>query len=143
MSMSRRKAREYALKSLYLVDAASLDADQALEQLYELEENQTETDPFLLKLVRSTVENLTAIDSIIKRYAIGWSLSRMAIVDRALLRIAICEIFYLEDVPPSVSVNEAVELANKFSTHDSGKFINGILGKIIRDNFSTEDSCPS
>jgi transcription antitermination protein NusB len=141
--MSRRKAREHAMKTLYLIDASSIDADQALEQLNDLEDSQSEADEFLVKLVSCTIENMPAIDSIIKRYAIGWSLSRMAIIDRALLRIAICEIFYIEDIPASVSVNEAVELANKFSTPDSGKFINGILGKIIKDNFSAENSCPS
>ena len=139
--MSRRKAREYALKALYLIDASEVDPDVALEQVIEMEENTSETDDFLNNLVRGTMEHMSTIDSIIRKYAIGWSLSRMAIIDRALLRIAIYEIHYVDDIPASVSINEAVELANKYSTHDSGKFINGILGKITRDNTAEEDSC--
>jgi transcription antitermination protein NusB len=139
--MSRRKAREYALKAMYLIDASEADPDTALGQVIEMEESTSETDDFLNNLVRGTMEHMPTIDNIIRKYAIGWSLSRMAIIDRALLRIAIFEIFYVDDIPASVSINEAVELANKYSTHDSGKFINGILGKITRDNTAEEDSC--
>ena len=139
--MSRRKAREYALKTLYLMDSAGVEPKQAMQSMKDLEDQYDEQEIFLRRLVLGTYENVHAIDGVITSYAIGWSLSRMAIVDRALLRLAIYEMLYLEDIPASVSINEAVELANKYSTVDSGKFINGILGKIARDNLLEADSC--
>jgi len=139
--MSRRKAREYALKILYLIDAANIDVEKAMADIHGLEEDFDSSDPFVGGLVRGTVQKAPTIDTLIGKYAIGWSLSRMAIVDRALLRLAIFEMFYQDDIPASVSINEAVELANKYSTVDSGKFINGILGKIARDSDEEINSC--
>ena len=75
------------------------------------------------------VEHRDAIDGQIKKLAINWDLNRMAVVDRNVLRLAIYEMTYREDIPPIVSINEAVDIAKKFSTIDSGKFVNGILDK--------------
>jgi N utilization substance protein B len=76
---------------------------------------------------------LDEINRLISKYTKDWPIDRMANVDRCLLRIAICEILYFDDIPPSVSVDEAVELAKKYSTADSGRFINGVLGSLIKD----------
>lgn len=81
-------------------------------------------------LIRGTLEHRNDIDEQIKGHAKNWDLHRMAVVDRNVLRLAIYEMFHREDIPPVVSINEAVDIAKKFSTQDSGKFVNGILDKI-------------
>ncbi len=81
-------------------------------------------------LIRGTIEHLAAIDSVIARHVRNWSLERMAAVDRNVLRLAVYEMLHRLDIPPVVSINEAVDIAKKFSTHESGRFVNGILDKV-------------
>jgi len=85
---------------------------------------------FAEPLIRGTVEHRNEIDEHIKNHAKNWELHRMAVVDRNILRLAIYEMLHRADIPPVVSINEAVDIAKKFSTQDSGKFVNGILDKI-------------
>ncbi|HYG24212.1 MAG TPA: transcription antitermination factor NusB [Verrucomicrobiae bacterium] len=85
---------------------------------------------FAEPLIRGAIQNREAVDAQIKKYAKNWDLHRIAAVDRNILRLAIYEMLYREDIPPIVSINEAVDIAKKFSTQDSGKFVNGILDKI-------------
>jgi N utilization substance protein B len=84
-------------------------------------------------LIRGTVEHRDQVDAHIKKHAKNWELSRMAVVDRNILRLAAFEMLFREDIPPVVSINEAVDIAKKFSTEDSGKFVNGILDQIKGD----------
>src|SRR5213079_1198621 len=91
---------------------------------------ETATRFFADKLIRGVIEHRNDIDERIKGHAEHWDLHRMAVVDRNVLRLAIYEMLYREDIPPVVSINEAVDIAKKFSTEDSGKFVNGILDKI-------------
>jgi transcription antitermination protein NusB len=84
-------------------------------------------------LIRGAIENRTRIDDEIKKYAKNWDMHRMAAVDRNILRLAIYEMLFRDDIPPVVSINEAVDIAKKFSTGDSGKFVNGILDRIKAD----------
>lgn len=88
---------------------------------------------FAEPLIRGTLEKLTEIDGRIQRYAKNWDLNRMAVVDRNVLRLAVYEMLYREDIPPVVSINEAVDIAKKFSTDESGRFVNGILDKVKGD----------
>lgn len=88
---------------------------------------------FADKLIRGVLESLPELDRKIKEYAQNWDLRRMAAVDRNILRMAIYEMLHRDDIPPVVSINEAVDIAKKFSTQDSGKFVNGILDKIKGD----------
>jgi N utilization substance protein B len=81
-------------------------------------------------LIRGTLEHRDEVDGIIKKHAINWELHRIAAVDRNVLRLAIYEMLHRDDIPPVVSINEAVDIAKKFSTQDSGKFVNGILDKV-------------
>jgi len=81
-------------------------------------------------LIRGTLEHRDAMDEMIKKHAKNWDLHRMAAVDRNILRLAIYEMLHRDDIPPIVSINEAVDIAKKFSTEDSGKFVNGILDKV-------------
>src|SRR5436305_8698489 len=85
---------------------------------------------FAEPLIRGAIEHRVAVDEQIKKYAVNWELHRIAAVDRNILRLAIYEMLYREDIPPVVSINEAVDIAKKFSTQDSGKFVNGILDKV-------------
>ena len=88
---------------------------------------------FAEPLIRGTVEHLAEIDGKIKQYARNWDLHRMAAVDRNVLRLAIYEMLYRDDIPPVVSINEAVDIAKRFSTDESGRFVNGILDKVKGD----------
>jgi N utilization substance protein B len=85
---------------------------------------------FAEPLIRGTLEHRDELDALIGKSARNWSLKRMAVVDRNVLRLAVYEMLHREDIPPIVSINEAVDIAKKFSTEDSGKFVNGILDKI-------------
>jgi transcription antitermination protein NusB len=88
---------------------------------------------FAEPLIRGVLEKQEEIDAIIRKHAKNWDLRRMAVVDRNVLRLAIYEMFHRTDIPPVVSINEAVDIAKKFSTEDSGKFVNGILDKVKAD----------
>lgn len=88
---------------------------------------------FTVSLVKGVNDNMKALDEIISRYAEGWDIERMPLVDRNILRMSLFELFFMSDIPPGASIDEAVELAKTFSTEDSGKFINGVLGRINRE----------
>ena len=126
----RRSARELALKVLFQVDVGKLPIDEVLGNAAELDD--TEVSEFAECLVAGAATHREALDEIIARYASGWALDRMANVDRNLLRLALYEILFLDDIPASVSINEAVELGKTYSTAESGRFINGILGNFVR-----------
>lgn len=140
---NRRQGRELALQVIFQLDIAGGDPAEAFDLVVRLaaedpEENQSQslTDDvreFARALLDGTIGHLPEIDERLRTYAREWSLERMANVDRNILRLALFEMLYLEDVPLSVSINEAVELAKIYSTPDSGRFINGILGKIAQD----------
>ncbi|OFW59705.1 MAG: transcription antitermination factor NusB [Actinobacteria bacterium RBG_19FT_COMBO_54_7] len=92
-----------------------------------------EISEFALDLIYLYMQHKAEIDSLIDSYADRWSLERMPMIDRNLLRLGFVELLYLQDIPTNVTINEYLELAKKFSTEDSGKFINGIMGKLVRD----------
>lgn len=130
--MSRRLAREIAVRTLFQVDLARANVDRAFAyslEGFDLEEKDVR---FARSLVDGVLRNLEAIDRTISRAADNWSLDRMATTDRNILRIAVYEICHAGEVPASVAVNEAVELAKTYGDADSGKFVNGILGFVLR-----------
>lgn len=128
----RRLAREMVLKVLFQIDVGKVDLDLALETVLEEEESCWVKD-FVRSLARGTMENLQKIDEMINRFAREWTVDRMAAVDRNILRLAVYEILFLDDIPSAVSINEAVELAKIYGTEESSKFINGILGNVVRN----------
>lgn len=128
----RRSARELALRLLFEVDVGKAPVEQVLEMSLEPERYDAPTIAFARKLLEGTVAHCHELDELIGQYAKEWSLDRMANVDRNILRLATYEVLYEPDIPASVSVDEAVELAKKYSTAESGKFVNGILGNILR-----------
>ena len=130
----RRHARELAVQFLYQRDLSADDPGEALWYFWQTQEEvPAATKQFAEELVRGVVANQAVVDEKISRYTEHWELSRIATVDRNILRLAIFEMLYRDDIPPVVSINEAVEIAKKFSTRESGAFVNGILDKIKFD----------
>ncbi|MGM7701922.1 transcription antitermination factor NusB [Pseudalkalibacillus sp. Hm43] len=127
--MKRRIAREKALQSLFQIDVSELDRDEAIGHV--LEEGE-ERDAFLIQLVEGTLDNLEPIDEIIKRHLENWSFERIGNVDRSVLRLAVYEMKYLEDIPINVTFNEAIDLAKTFGGDESGRFVNAVLSKISK-----------
>jgi len=127
----RTKAREYALQMLYQADIARTDAGQLVQDFWIYHHVPPEVKGFATRLVQGTLEHVEAIDRLIASYANNWEIARMAVVDRNILRLGAFELLYLiEEVPPKVSLNEAVELAKRFGDEESSKFVNGILDTI-------------
>ncbi|MBM7581293.1 N utilization substance protein B [Caldicoprobacter guelmensis] len=130
--MARKDAREVAMKLLYQKDfSGETDLDYLLimDPHYSINEKDRE---YILDMLNLFESHAQEIDGYIKDFSIGWEFSRIAKVDLAILRLALCEMLYRSDIPVSVSINEAVELAKKFSGDKSGKFVNGVLGGFIR-----------
>lgn len=126
----RTIARECALKVLYCIDITKQDLTTALSDFWQNNQQEAEIKDFANLLVKGVMENLEKIDNEISRFAENWQLKRMAVVDRNILRLTSYELLFLKDIPPKVSINEAVELAKRYSGQDSGKFVNGILDRI-------------
>lgn len=129
---SRRLAREVALRVLFQVDVGKANPQAALERSLKEVQLSPAQAAFARQLVEGTLAHLQEIDRLIARFAIDWTLERMANVDRNVMRMALYEILYLKEIPPGVSINEAVELAKKYGDTESGKFVNGILGNVVR-----------
>jgi transcription antitermination factor NusB len=130
----RTRAREIALQMLYQVDARGEEALDGMEEFFSREAGaEDEVKAFARKLVTGTLGVRPEIDEIISAAAQNWHLRRMALVDRNILRMAIYEMLYADDIPAKVSINEAIELGKRFSTQQSGSFINGILDRIRRE----------
>jgi len=128
----RRTARELALKILFQIDVGRLPLDEVIAMSKALWQAPPEVWSFAEALARGVMQKRVQLDDIIMHYAAGWTLERMANVDRNLLRMALFELLEMDDIPPSVSINEAVELAKIYSTAESSKFVNGILGNFAR-----------
>lgn len=133
----RRLARELTLQFLYQLDSLKgfdeiSNLDKTLDIFFSIKSSKQddEVKGFMLMLARGVIENISGIDEIIGRYSAHWRLSRMANIDRNILRMAIYELVYLCDIPPAVTINEAVEIAKKYGTDESGSFINGILDRV-------------
>lgn len=131
--MKRRTARELGLKVLFARDLGKVEPYTMLEQLAEEENSGDNAKNFSKCLIEGVILNQEQLDRTIKEYAIEWDLDRMAAVDRNIMRLALYEMFYSPDVPMAVAVNEAVELAKLYGSEDSARFINGILGKVIKE----------
>ena len=153
----RREARERAVQFLYQHDLnAPAELDAELDHFWNSHQRSAldvfkplgpappvELPPptaheaavrlFADPLIRGALEHRAEADQIIQKVAQNWSLQRIAAVDRNILRLAIYEMFHREDIPPVVSINEAVDIAKKFSTEDSGKFVNGLLDRVKQD----------
>ncbi len=130
MRGSRSKAREAALKILYQLDVTKDSPHEGCLLYFRHHRVSVNSQPFVTGLVQGTVEHLAQIDPLLTQHATNWTLERMSIVDRNVLRLGAFELLFAEETPPKVVINEAVELAKRFGTPDSGKFVNGVLDAI-------------
>jgi N utilization substance protein B len=130
---TRRKAREYALQMLFQWDITRDAIDQIAATFFDSHEEPPAVVDFARLLVSRTVEHVEEIDVLIQRHAEHWRLDRMAIVDRNILRLATQEFLYDRETPKTVVINEAIEIARRFSSQESPQFINGILDSIKKE----------
>ncbi|MBT9169921.1 MAG: N utilization substance protein B [Actinobacteria bacterium] len=136
----RHRQRKFVLDILYQADLLERKIKDVLTE--ELEHKKEFRTDFVMSLVEGVAEKKEYIDDLIQESSRNWSLERMSIVDRNILRMAIYEILFMEDIPLKVSINEAVELAKTYGTDESGRFVNGVLGNIIslENGLSSPDS---
>ena len=134
---TRRQARELAMQALFCMDMQNNASPQMLECFCENFRPSKKSQPFFLKLVSGVLETRDDIDALIERFSQNWKIKRMSCVDRNVMRIAVFEMLHCEDIPPKVSINEAVDIGKKFGTEESGAFINGIMDS-IRDALDQE-----
>jgi N utilization substance protein B len=140
----RRRSREFALQVLYQLEIAKQDAIKVVAQFQEHFFKGAERDDFLERLVLGVSKHRQEIDRLIEQFSENWRLDRMNIIDRNILRMAAFELLYCKEIPPKVTLNEAIDLGKRYGTDDSGAFINGILDRIqneaIRKPISPEST---
>ncbi len=126
----RRKSREYALQGLYMHDVAKTPIDEIIA--FEWLDTPIEKDvrDFALSLIKGTISNIEQIDEVIKKYSKNWVPERLTVIDRSILRLAIFEMLYMENIPAVVTIDESIELGKTFGGENSGQFINGILDSV-------------
>jgi N utilization substance protein B len=130
----RRDAREAAVQFLYQLDTHQPeDAAKALDEFWRQNDAKQSVRDFANDLLRGTLEKKAEIDAKITSLADNWDFARLAVVDRNILRLALYEMLFRPEIPPVVSINEAIEIAKKFSTAESGKFVNGLLDRVKKD----------
>jgi len=127
---TRRQARELAMQALFYMDMRNKASAEMLERFCGDFNPSKKTRPFFLKLVNGVLEAKGELDALIERFSENWDINRMSCVDRNVMRIAVFELLYCNDIPPKVSINEAIDVGKKFGTEESGAFINGIMDSI-------------
>ena len=126
----RREARRIALDVLFQADVTGEEPEDALRDWLDAER---EVPPFARELIEGVAEHLPDIDLLLEEHAEDWPVKRMPALDRTILRVAVEELRFRDDAPDSVAISEAVEAANELSTERSGRFVNGVLGRIARE----------
>lgn len=136
----RSQGRETALKILYQLDVTQNPVQEVLQNYLKHHRVAVSLQPFVKHLVEGAAGHLGQIDALLSRHATNWSLARMAMVDRNVLRLATFELLFETETPPKVVINEAVELAKRFGSSDSSKFVNGVLDAIHKEGARPEPS---
>ncbi|MGA9364832.1 MAG: transcription antitermination factor NusB [Bacteroidota bacterium] len=132
MSYKRRVVRERVLQALYAYEISGEPIERIIDEIVTLK-SQREALAFAKELIHTVIEHQEEIDSTIKKKVANWEFNRIAVIDRILLEMGICELLYFEDIPPKVTINEAIEIAKRYSTEKSGQFINGVLDSLFAD----------
>ncbi len=135
----RRQARELAIQFLYGYELNRKEKEEALEEFRAGRRLPEPVLRFAGELIEGVLERLEEIDGRLAAHARNWKLDRMAVVDKQILRLALYELYYRDDIPSLVTINEAVEIAKEFSTPQSGRFVNGILDRIREELEETGD----
>lgn len=129
----RRRARELALQACYAYELSGNTPESIVTQVIRRDPEAVQVHSFAEELFKRTISSIKLFDDLIKQKAVNWEFTRIAIMDKLILRLAICEFLDFDDIPPKVSIDEAIEIAKKFSTEKSGRFVNGILDAILAD----------
>ena len=129
---SRRKSREYAMQMLYQWELGGNTPEQVGTSFFLERRADTEVESFARGLFRGAVDNIESLDQLISKHAANWRLERMAAVDRSILRVAVYELLHDPETPPNAVINEALEIARRFSGDGAVEFVNGILDTILK-----------
>ncbi len=129
---TRRSARETVLQALYAVEVGQEHEAKALKDILGREKRDEEINEFIVELFEISLKNRDWCENEIKSRLNNWEFERVAVLDRLLLILAISEIFFIDNIPPKVSIAEAIEIAKQFSTEESSAFINGVLDNIYK-----------
>lgn len=129
---ARRKARELTLKALYAYEISGSDAQQVSEDIIQSSQIKEDAKGFSQMLFEKILQNIEKIDSLIRATVKSWEFSRIALVEKNILRIGVCELLLFSDIHPAIAINEAIELAKKYGEKDSKNFINGVLDHLAK-----------
>ncbi len=129
----RRIIRERVMQALYAYEISKDPIPHIVENIFAELRGHIDEFAFAERLLETTIAHQPSIDVIIKKKTTNWNFDRIALIDKLLLRMGICELYYCEDIPPKVTINETIEIAKHFSTEKSGQFVNGILDSILHD----------
>jgi N utilization substance protein B len=136
--MGRRASREMAMKLLYQLEVQKGNREEQIKHFFKENSFAEKDNKYISDIIEGVYSNQAFIDSLIESHSKGWKIGRISKVDLSIIRLGIYEICYREDIPVSVSINEAVELAKTYSNEDAGSFVNGILSKIPGTNVPSE-----
>ena len=128
--MKRKQVREQAFKTLFMIDIGKNSPEKALFYILDSAVFSAGERLFLKELVLGTLENLPELDSLLSRYLINWELERVSAPVRAILRLGLFELLFLEKTPAAVTINEAIELTKRYQDEEAARFVNGVLDKI-------------
>ena len=131
---NRRQARECALEVLYRLDLVGDEPEHTIAEILLRKNPSEEAETYLRRLVDAALGNQQEIDTTLRKHLTRWRLERLTVLDRAILRLAAAEILYFDDVPPKVSINEAVDIAKKYGDDEAGKFVNGVLDSVFQES---------
>lgn len=130
----RRKSREHVLKIFYREDITKENINDIIKSYWQENKVSSEIRDFSAKLAEGIINNKKKIDSYIQKASSRWSIDRMGVIDRNILRMAVQELVFMDDIPPKVTIDEAIEIAKKFGAEDSPDFVNGLLDKIKKES---------
>jgi len=129
---NRRRAREAAIQILYRYDLVNEDYNKTIPETVQRQNLNPESSEYFQRLIKGTFEHLKEIDQCIQDHLKTWTIERLATIDRSVIRIACCELLFFPDIPPKVSINEAVDIVKKYSNDESGRFVNGVLDAVFK-----------
>ena len=129
----RRLARECAVEVLYRLDLVGDEPENTIAEILLRKNPSEEAETYLRRLIDAEQGHQQEVDAVLRKHLRRWRLERLTVLDRAILRLAAAEILYFDDVPPKVSINEAVEIAKKYGDDEAGKFVNGVLDGVFRE----------
>jgi N utilization substance protein B len=133
MSLKRRLIREKVLQALYAYELSHEPIEMIIETIVGELKPHPEAFAFAKSLILKVIEQAEVLDKMISQRAEHWDFNRIAVIDRIVIRMGICELMYFDDIPPKVSINEAIEIVRAYSTEKSDKFVNGVLDSVLED----------